>query len=289
MEVGHHNESERKNVMESKNIIPALYITQATDADHSRLRPLSDEQAERLLLTDPPPVRFVEIAERNGEGVAGYCSYFPDMPQRGGGEVVIDQRIAEGVSMPISETRRRRRIAQIYTHEVAHRLTPRDSHGAVFAAVCAALTMRCFDNESETHAALGWYEVQDAERPGAALGHAIDFGRAHKQSGVPARDLPALAAASWGASHDEAWARLKAAAMGEANDAIERAQELEKLAEDRLARAVIGTDKAVAMALLEAEAERSAITADTLSWSQIATGMALAAFVGLLFGASLVR
>lgn len=259
------------------------------------LIPLDPEQALRLRHFDLPPVKYEDLSHY-GDGdatVSGFCPRFPLMPHLGGGEVVIDLGIARGTTY---ERARRRRIAIIYIHELAHRLVPSESHGPVFAAVCAALTLRALPHEIS----IGWYEVQDAENPGAALNHAIEFGRVHKESNVNAKDLPQLAKQSWNSWRDEAWKDLLAQANSRAQSDIDSANSREAAARATvLAQALelfesfsaVSQEKARADRLAcELTKVRNAAERDlTMSWDHIAAVGFVCVFVGALIGFALAR
>jgi hypothetical protein len=249
---------------------PKVFVT--SESDQAALAPLTARQSASLLMNDLPPVSYVDLSRYGAhQPVSGFCPRNPIMPHLGGGEVVVDKGIAEG---RLYEAARARRLSTIYVHELAHRLAPGDAHGAVFAAVCCALTFRMAESESEVRKALGWYEVQDAENPGAALNHAIEFGRLHKDSGEPGENLPRLAAESWSRWRDEAWLDLLAKAKEWARARIESAESQSLLYEDKARRAI----EAAALARVAAHAGR------TLGWRSIAAFAAACGLVGWALG-----
>jgi len=264
--------------------MPAIYTVQKADAEQrAALLPISEEQANRLRWTgELPAVQYEDLSHYGDrQPVSGYCSSYPIMPQHGGGEVVIDRGIADGV---IYEASRAHRVALIYLHEVAHRLTPGNHHGAVFASVCAALTLRATQSEDATKKAVGWYEVQDANdgEQGAALNHAIAFARMQMRSDASANDLPKLAAESWKTYRDGAWKSLRAEADNNAAAWIDIEVRLRLDAES------------------EADIERnlrrntenelaSAIDANTLPWTHIYMCAIVALIIGILIGLELHR
>lgn len=174
---------------------PALYAVRPT-ADPA-LRPLTGQEIEKLKFGgELPAVRYSNLETYGSGNVAGYCDQWPDMPHHGGGEVVIDEGFARG--LPVSECSRARRLRFVYIHEITHRICPAGwGHNACFAAVQSALFLRVSEEESEALNRIGRYDLQDSPDNGAALNHAIKFGRDHAKSDVLARDLPALAAKSW--------------------------------------------------------------------------------------------
>ena len=258
----------------------------------ANLIPLDSEQAARLLHENLPPVKYEDLSHY-GDGdstVSGFCPRHPQMPHLGGGEVVIDLGISQGT---MYERARRRRLAIIYIHELAHRMVPLECHGPVFAAVCSALTLRALPHEGSSSKAISWYEVQDAENPGVALNHAIEFARAHKESGVPAKELPKLAEESWSQWRDDAWKALLAGAKasvevdltianGNARASAASAHE-SSIAEANARRKAANLKRALEASLSAARA------AHTLSWGNIAAVGIVCAFVGLLFGMGIHR
>lgn len=221
-----------------------------------RLAPLSPEQARRLVMDDLPPVVFQDLSQWQGGDYAGYCPRHPNMPNMGGGEVVIDRPLAMGET---SEKARATRLAGIYVHELAHRLVPGECHGPVFAAVCAAMTARTIEGADSLRARLRWYDVQDAENPGEALNHAIEFSHAHGRSEVPAKELPDLARASWTAWRAGAWAcfeasRKRDAAVADLLNKAKLAAAEEALAAERARSARLS--KQVAKARADAERDK---------------------------------
>lgn len=229
------------------------------------------ESFGRLLLENLPPIVFQDLSLINeGEGIGGRCPIWPSIPDASGGEVLIERTIRSGA---LTERARRRRLLSTYAHEVSHRITPEEiragqAHGAVFAAVCAALSARILGNWARGMDQVGWYEVQNCPQPGLALEHAAEFSKAHFESGVRARDLPDLARASWAA-------RIARAGEGEAL-AADLASAREEAARAGNAR------RALEGRALRAEREK------TLGWGEILAGLALAAALGALFGGALL-
>lgn len=160
---------------------------------------LKPEDLAPALLDEAPPILLADLGEYCGGKFAGYCPNWPIFAKQGGGEIVIDSALADRRR----PERTRRRLLSTALHEIAHRLTPEEiqakqAHGAVFGAVCFALTARCLGLEdSKSHLSL--YDLQDAPDKAKAFGFAVAFGERHRESGVPARDLPGLARAEWSA------------------------------------------------------------------------------------------
>ncbi len=251
------------------------------------------ESFGRLLLENLPPIVFQDLSLINeGEGIGGRCPIWPSIPDASGGEVLIERTIRSGA---LTERARRRRLLSTYAHEVSHRITPEEiragqAHGAVFAAVCAALSARILGNWARGMDQVGWYEVQNCPQPGLALEHAAEFSKAHFESGVRARDLPDLARQT---------TAVLALLIGV------RARDLPDLARAswaaRIARAGEGEALAADLASAREEAARAgnarralegrALRAErekTLGWGEILAGLALAAALGALFGGALL-
>lgn len=209
------------------------------------------------LLDDIPPIFLFDLGDYCDGKFSGYCPTWPIFAKEAGGEIVIDSALAD----PRRPRRTRRKLIAITLHEIAHRLTPEEieanqAHGAVFGAVCFALTSRCIGiAESKSHFSL--YDIQDAQDKGAAFAFAIDFASRHRESGIPARDLPGLARAEWAALSSRQ-AQERAAAVDASLRAIQAEREAraaEGVADQlrvRLARA------ACRLADLDAEKDRKA-------------------------------
>lgn len=262
---------------------PRAFVT-AESADPS-FAPLTPEQSAKLLLDDLPPVSYVDLSRYGTiQPVSGFCPRFPAMPHLGGGEVVIDLGIGQG---RMYEAARVKRVAMIYLHELAHRLVPAEAHGAVFAAVCAALNARAHQDEEQGRKGLGWYEVQDAENPGAALNHAIEFGRLHARSAVPAKELAALAQASWSTWRDQAWKDLGAQARAWAQKRIDEG-EAEAEQANIAAIAARGSEIAAKAAMGRARrAAAAAVSERTIGWPRIWCLCFCFCAIGVLLGTAL--
>lgn len=160
---------------------------------------LKPEDLAPALLDDIPPILLLDLGDYCEGRYAGYCPNWPIFSKEGGGEIVMDS----GLVNPNRPKRTRRRLIATALHEFAHRLTPEESkanqaHGAVFGAVCFALTARCLGME-EVKPEHSLYDIQDAPDKGAAFAFSLDFGSRHRESKVPARDLPSLAREEWAA------------------------------------------------------------------------------------------
>lgn len=218
---------------------------------------LKPEDLAPALLDDIPPILLLDLGDYCDGKFSGYCPNWPIFSKEGGGEIVMDSALAD----PRRPRRTRRRLIATALHEFAHRLTPEEiqakqAHGAVFGAVCFALTARCLGME-EAKSHLSLYDIQDAPDKGAAFAFAVDFGSRHRESGIPARDLPGLARAEWAALASRQ-AQERAAAVDASLRAIQAEREAraaEGVADQlrvRLARA------ACRLADLDAEKDRKA-------------------------------
>lgn len=270
---------------------PALYSVETIDSP--RLNPLTREEIDRLNARELPPVVYADLSGRSmaeGTPIGGYCPRSPDMPHMAGGEVVLHKGVADGV---LSENSRARRLRGVYLHEIAHRQVPEEAHGPVFAAVCAALQYRASRSEEATICNIGWYEVQDAENPGAALNHAIEFARAHFDSAATFEELPDLARASWSAYRDCAWKELVAHAEAAGKPALDIAKAVAQSLQAQARRLSMQSARDAARAdqaeIRLAQAIRCAQESETLPWSHIWLIAGTCLFIGALASMALAR
>lgn len=249
------------------------------------------ESFARMLLEHLPPVEFRDFSGGPYDNNSGFCPNWPVVGGPSGGEVVLDDSLRTGTLRPQI---RRRRMLSTYAHETAHRLTrpevdARQAHGAVFAAVCAALTARILGETERGLWQIGWYDVQDCPQAGLALEHAADFAKEHFGSGAPARDLPDLARSSWARRLSEAEAPAAAARAESAALRLQRDREAERAQslEGRLATAERRREKAEERAR---ERDRRALAAEkakTLGWGEISGALFAAGLLGAILGSAL--
>lgn len=237
---------------------------------------LKPEDLAPALLDETPPILLADLGGYCGGQFSGYCPTRPIFSKEAGGEIVVDSELVN----PKRPERSRRRLLSTVLHEIAHRLTPEEirggqAHGAVFAAVCFALTARCLGAEdAKPHLSL--YDVQDAPDKAAAFAFAFDFGSRHLESGVPARELPALARAEWAA--------LASARTFEAISRMEadRRAEMAEAEAETLRRRLSGAK--ARLAGLEAEkARRAERIRKVRPWLELSAGAAFLVLLSLAY------
>lgn len=168
-----------------------LEITE-TDCDF-----MTDADLEPALMKEIPPIMLADLSGYSDGNNSGFCPNYPLFSKDAGGEVVLDCCLVD----PRRPEWSRRRLVSTTLHEISHRLTRDEvfsgqAHGAVFAAVCFALTSRCLGLDV-ANGSLRLYDVSDAKDKSMAFGFAVDFGTRNSISQVPAEDLPGLARVEW--------------------------------------------------------------------------------------------
>lgn len=251
------------------------------------------ESFSRLLLEHLPPIVYADLSRSSsGDWIGAYCPTYPDIKDESGGEVVIDDSLRAGV---LREAHKRRRLLSAYAHEATHRLCMAETkanqaHGAVFAAVCAALSARILGDWKHGMHQIGWYDAQDCPDLGLAIEHAARFAEEHFQSGAKAEALPALARESWASALSAAKgaaaglmmeAERSRASMGRAEAKAARLEDDLKRERDRGWRASLAAQDAYK----EAEAARAE---KTLGWMEIAAAMGMAALFGAILAKALL-
>lgn len=149
-----------------------------------------------LQLTNPPPIIFKKLPS---DEMSGFC-----MP----GEFVECNEIAlhdffSNTSRTVSQTRALRELADVYLHEISHRLAEGRGHDAVFATINLALLLRADDCYPLIFFNLSLYDLHEHFLPDAAvdataaLSFVIKNGESLAESNLTAEKIAIEAARRW--------------------------------------------------------------------------------------------